>query len=83
MCMMVSTANTAPRGIDVLNNAVDTRASLLDRFRPKVFSEPGGPYIHSYLSMTSRMHYFSDRVLPPECTFLNSRLTCDGDFLPG
>lgn len=57
----------APRAIDVLTNQIDTRESILDRFRPKIFDEHVGPYIHSYLSMTSRMHYFGDRVLPPEC----------------
>lgn len=56
----------APRSIDVLKNQLDTRPSILDSLRPKVFTREPDTLIHSYLSMTSRMHYFGDRVLPPE-----------------
>lgn len=62
---------TAPRAIDVLTDAVDVRDSVFDRFKPKKFMNLDSkvPYIHSYLSMTSRLTYFADRVLPPECIF--------------
>lgn len=53
----------SPRSIDVLTNKVDTSHSFLESFSKEGHK---GPYVHSNLSMTSRMHYFNDRVLTPE-----------------
>ncbi|KAJ3192614.1 hypothetical protein HK101_006227 [Irineochytrium annulatum] len=54
----------APRGINVLKNEVDRRGSWYRIFSSK--NADPGPAIPSSLSMTSRMSYFTDRVLAPE-----------------
>ncbi|KAI8913392.1 Alpha/Beta hydrolase protein [Gorgonomyces haynaldii] len=55
--------NEAPISINVMTDSVDRRASFFERFKP---FKTQHTYIHSYLSLTSRMQYFNDRILPPE-----------------
>ncbi|KAL5032199.1 hypothetical protein RTP6_000341 [Batrachochytrium dendrobatidis] len=57
----------APRAIDVFNNQADRSLSWYHKLRPQIFAHKStGPYIPSALSMTSRMSYFSDRIITPE-----------------
>nr|KAJ3422516.1 hypothetical protein HK105_007733 [Polyrhizophydium stewartii] len=57
----------APRAIDVIHGRSDRSKSWYHKLRPKMFEHKStGPYIPSALSMTSRMSYFSDRVITPE-----------------
>ncbi|KAJ3110320.1 hypothetical protein HDU96_006726 [Phlyctochytrium bullatum] len=54
----------APRKIDVLKNEVDRRESWYRLF--STHTDDPGPAIPTSLSMTSRMSYFTDRVIAPE-----------------
>ncbi|KAH9252713.1 hypothetical protein BSLG_008750 [Batrachochytrium salamandrivorans] len=57
----------APRAINVLTNRVDRSTSWYHKFLPKMFvHRSAGPSIPSGLSMTSRMSFFSDRIIAPE-----------------
>ncbi|KAI9017423.1 Alpha/Beta hydrolase protein [Gaertneriomyces semiglobifer] len=66
------TPQEAPRKIDVLHDKVDRRESWYHRYNPFRKSsemkrqQRNGPSIPSHLSMTSRMSYFTDRILAPE-----------------
>jgi acetyl esterase/lipase len=53
----------SPRAINMLTDEIDHRDS---RFFIRKKSKIQAPKIHSGLSMTSRMSYFSDRILNPE-----------------
>ncbi|KND00948.1 uncharacterized protein SPPG_04049 [Spizellomyces punctatus DAOM BR117] len=59
------TPQEAPRKIDVLKDEVDRSKSWYHIFKPRP-SHPPGPSIPSSLSMTSRMSYFTDRIITPE-----------------
>ncbi|KAJ3300190.1 hypothetical protein HK104_003418 [Borealophlyctis nickersoniae] len=54
----------APRRIDVLKGEADRSKSWYHWFRSQ--PPPAGPSIPSSLSMTSRMSYFTDRIIAPE-----------------
>ncbi|KAJ3107476.1 hypothetical protein HDU97_004072 [Phlyctochytrium planicorne] len=54
----------APRSINVLKNEVDRRESWYRIF--STHTDDPGPPIPSALSMTSRMSYFTDRLISPE-----------------
>jgi acetyl esterase/lipase len=54
--------NESPKAFNMLTDEVDRSTSMFSGLRRKVER----PKIHSGLSMTSRMSYFSDRILNPE-----------------
>ncbi|KAJ3041481.1 hypothetical protein HDV00_009277 [Rhizophlyctis rosea] len=54
----------APRKINVLSDTADRSKSWYHMFRSQ--PPPAGPTIPSNLSMTSRMSYFTDRIIQPE-----------------
>ncbi|TPX58461.1 hypothetical protein PhCBS80983_g03144 [Powellomyces hirtus] len=62
------TPQDAPRKIDVLNDQSDHSKSWYSFMKPKRNGPERiqGPSIPSSLSMTSRMSYFTDRVISPE-----------------
>jgi hypothetical protein len=60
----------APRNIDVVHDKADWSLSWYRRWFEGWFKSPPAPEIHSTLSMTSRMSYFSDRLIAPESEYL-------------
>lgn len=57
----------APKSFNLLTGQEDREPSWYTKLKPKALaSAPPTPKIHSGLSMTSRMSYFSDRILNPE-----------------
>ncbi|KAJ3145963.1 hypothetical protein HDU86_000587 [Geranomyces michiganensis] len=62
------TPQEAPRRIDVLNDVSDHSKSWYSFIKPKTSRSERvqGPSIPTSLSMTSRMSYFTDRVISPE-----------------
>ncbi|KAJ3412397.1 hypothetical protein HDV05_000817 [Chytridiales sp. JEL 0842] len=56
----------APRRYDVINEKADWSVSWYRKFLLPWFKSKPAPEIHSSLSMTSRMSYFNDRMIPPE-----------------
>ena len=55
----------APKAVDILKNTEDRSSSFFARYARGQLNVKT-PKIHSGLSMTSRMTYFSDRILHPE-----------------
>ncbi|KAJ3152576.1 hypothetical protein HDU89_001269 [Geranomyces variabilis] len=62
------TPQDAPRKIDVLNDVSDHSKSWYSFIKPKTSRSERvqGPSIPTNLSMTSRMSYFTDRIISPE-----------------
>ncbi|KAJ3319377.1 hypothetical protein HDU76_000572 [Blyttiomyces sp. JEL0837] len=57
----------APRSIDIVHNTADRKESWYRVFSGRWSGKmEAGPTIPSALSMTSRMSYFTDRILAPE-----------------
>ncbi|KAJ3271564.1 hypothetical protein HDV01_006526 [Terramyces sp. JEL0728] len=56
----------APRAVNLLTDEVDSTPSWYTKYTPKALIAKKATKIHSGLSMTSRMSYFSDRIIKPE-----------------
>ena len=72
----------APKAVDILKNTEDRSTSFFARYARKELQQKS-PKIHSGLSMTSRMTYFSDRILHPECKFYLISIARYGFDVPG
>ena len=80
----------APRSIDVMSNSVDRRQSWYYKYQPKAFAPAvTGPEIPTALSMTSRMSFFTDRIIQPErklifeLLFICVSYPCNGSHVLG
>lgn len=67
----------APRRINVFSDEADRSKSWYSFLKPKP-AQTAGPSIPSSLSMTSRMSYFTDRIISPESRFFVQQIVSVG-----